>query len=202
MDSDLSEALVAFKTALKALELPDTFGRADPAVLSNLQERFALPRRYLVFLAEADPRHVQTQTPAEQIQLHPAHELIAEQRGYCLDDEGKLIKQPTRTGWRPTWWVIGNSCQLGDPYFLDTSKTDVEGDCPVFTAMSGADIWQPRLCASGFASFLAVLAATMEVAADFDLDDYDPDNEQVFRSAVRDAVREVDPAAHKSGHWT
>jgi hypothetical protein len=91
---------------------------------------------------------------------------------------------------------------LGDPYFLDTGKPDPEGDCPVYTAMSGTDTWQPKLCASSFALFLRILAIGLEVAGGFDMDDYDVDNEQVFREAFGPKIREFDPAAVKAGHWT
>jgi hypothetical protein len=42
----------------------------------------------------------------------------------------------------------------------------------------------------------------MEVAGGFDLNDYDVDNEQVFREALGPKIREHDPAALKAGHWT
>jgi hypothetical protein len=42
----------------------------------------------------------------------------------------------------------------------------------------------------------------MDVARGFDLDDYDVDNEQVFREALGPKIREHDPAALKAGHWT
>ena len=36
----------------------------------------------------------------------------------------------------------------------DVSKLDAEGDCPVYTAMSGTDRWEPNLAASSFVQFL------------------------------------------------
>lgn len=202
MDSDLSESISALKESLKTLGLEAHFGTADPKTLATLKERFGLPRRYLDFLAESNPINVETVTPAERVQFVAAADLVAEQAEHCLGPDGQLITKPTRRGWRPSWFVIARSGLLGDPYFVDTSQIDAEGDSPVYTAMSGTDIWQPKLCASSFATFLRVLAATMEVAEDFDLDDFDLDNERVFREAVRPRVREVDAAAHKAGHWT
>ena len=61
--------------------------------------------------------------------------------------------------WRKTWILVARSSLLGDPYFLDVSKLDAEGDCSVYTAMSGAGKWEPRLCGSTFAQFLRILAA-------------------------------------------
>jgi hypothetical protein len=113
-----------------------------------------------------------------------------------------VIASPRPSGWRPGWVIIGHSALLGDPYFLDVLDVDPEGDCPVYSAMSGTDTWQPKLCASSFAMFLRILAVTLEVAQDFDLDDYDVDDEHVFREAVGPKIREYDPAALKAGHWT
>ena len=112
------------------------------------------------------------------------------------------MTQPSPSGWRPGWVIIGHSTLLGDPYFLDTADIDAEGDCPVYTAMSGTDNWQPKLCASSFALFVKILALGIEVGKGFSIDDYDVDNEQVFREALAPRIREVDPAALKAGHWT
>jgi hypothetical protein len=136
------------------------------------------------------------------VQFIPAAELAAEQAEYRGGADGQLITKPTRSGWRPSWFVIARSTLLGDPYFLDTTQTDPEGDCPVYTAMSGTEVWQAHLCASSFAMFARVLAVTMDVADGFDLNDYDPDNESVFREAVAPHIRRVDPAAAKARHWT
>lgn len=202
MDSDLSESIAALKSSFEKLGLPATFANADPSAVAHLKEKFGIPRRYREFLAECDPVEVETATPSERIQLLSSRDLESEQSGFCLDDGGKLITGPSKSGWRPSWVLIGHSGLLGDPYFLDVSKVDAEGDCPVFTAMSGTDVWDAKLCASSFAMFVRILAITMEVAQGFDLDDYDPDNERVFREAIGPRIREVDPAALKTGHWT
>lgn len=202
MDTDLEESISALKSSLELLELPGSFTRANPGSVNELRDRFGLPRRYVEFLTECDPDDVETVTPSERIHLVGTSSLEEEQQGFCLDDDGQRITTPARNGWRPNWIIIGRSALLGDPYFLDVTDVDAEGDCPVYTAMSGTDVWQQRLCASSFAMFLRILAITMEVAKDFDLDDYDPDNERVFREAIGPRIREVDPAAVKAGHWT
>lgn len=202
VDTDLEESISALKTSLELLELPGSFTRADPSLINALREKFDLPRRYVEFLSECDPVDVETVTPSERIELLGSGLLDEEQQGFCLDEDGKRLETPARNGWRPSWVIIGRSGLLGDPYFLDVTNVDAEGDCPVYTAMSGTDVWQQRLCASSFAMFLRILAITMEVAKGFDLDDYDPDNERVFREAIGPRIREVDPAAVKAGHWT
>lgn len=202
MDSDLAESILAIKSSLAARGLGATFGKADPAVVRGLHQKLRIPRRYREFLTECDPVAVETLTPAERIRLIPASKLEEEQVGFALSEARELIPSPSPAGWRPAWVIVAHSSLLGDPYFLDTSRPDPEGDCPIYTAMSGTETWQPKLCASSFALFLRVLAIGLDVAAGFDVDDYDMDNEQVFREAFGPKIREYDPAALKAGHWT
>jgi len=202
VDSDLSEAIAALKHAFdksgQALEL----GRATNELLGALEERLRLPRRYRTFLHMCDPVEVEIVTPTERVRLLSARDLEQEQRGFALTPEGERRSAPSEAGWRSEWIIIGHSGLLGDPYFLDVSKTDAEGDCPVYTAMSGKELWQPKLCATTFAMFVRILAINLEVAQGFDVEDYDSDNESLFREAVGPRIREYDPAAVKAGHWT
>lgn len=149
-----------------------------------------------------DPLDVETRTPAERVRLVPSTRLLEEQRGYALTETGELRTAAASNGWRPSWVVIGHSALLGDPYFLDIGSPDPEGDCPVFTAMSGTEQWKPRLCASSFAMFLRILAVGMEVARGFPEEGLDMDDEQVFRESLGPKIRAYDPAALKAGHWT
>jgi hypothetical protein len=167
-----------------------------------LKDKFGLPRRYCSFLTECDPVAVEIATPTERVCLFAASDLEAEQAGYALGDDGRLRSVPSDAGWRSSWVLIGLSGLLGDPYFLDVADADAEGDCPVYTAMSGTEQWQPKLCASSFAMFVRILAINLEVAQGFDIDDYVADNERVFRESVGPKIREYDPAAVKAGHWT
>jgi len=178
------------------------FGAADAGRLADLKSLLSLPRRYREFLAAADPLDVETRTPSERVRLIPSEKLVAEQSGFALDDRGARIAEPTQSGWKPSWVIIAHSSLLGDPYFLDVSAPDAEGDCPVFTAMSGTDLWKPRLCASSFAMFVRILAVGMQVAEGFAEDSFDMDDEEVFREALGPKIREHDPAAVKAGHWT
>ena len=91
--------------------------------------------------------------------------------------------------------VIGESSLLGDPYFLDVSKPDPEGDCPVYTAMSGQDRWVPTLAASSFAQFLRILSTAMEIAAGFGDAIMDDEDEDAFREALGPKVKIIDAAA-------
>jgi SMI1 / KNR4 family (SUKH-1) len=202
VDSDLADALSALRDGFHNRKIGASFGRADEQLVATLRSKFRLPRRYRDFLLEADPVQVETRTPSERIRLIPASELIQEQKGFCLLDSGEPLSRPSSNGWRPSWVIVGHSTLLGDPYFLDTSLPDAEGDCPVYTAMSGTDQWKPRLCASSFALFVRILAIGMELAEDFADDHIDVDDETVFRETFGPRIRQFDPAALKAGHWT
>ena len=170
--------------------------------MDKLRAQLRVPRRFREFLLAADPLDVETRTPAERVRLVPSERLLEEQRGLGLAEDGSARTGPGPAGWRPGWVVVAHSALLGDPYFLDTASPDAEGDCPVFTAMSGTDNWKPRLCASSFATFLRILAIGMDVAKNFPDSAVDMDDEQVFREALGPRIREYDPAAAKAGHWT
>jgi hypothetical protein len=202
VDSDLAESVSALKQAFEKVGQTPKLGNASRESLERLKEKLRVPRRYRGFLQVCDPLDVEIASPIERVCLIAAADLEREQEGYALNGSGELISGPSESGWRPEWIIVAHSGLLGDPYFLDVSKVDAEGDCPVYTAMSGTDAWQPKLCASTFATFLRILAINLEVARDFDIDDYDMDNERVFREAVAPRIREYDPAAVKAGHWT
>jgi hypothetical protein len=202
VDSDLAESISALKQSFERRAVPARFGKGDTALIGELKTRLKLPRRYREFLLEADPLDVETRTPSERVRLIPSAKLIDEQVGFALTDSGELISSPSPNGWRSSWVIVAHSSLLGDPYFLDTSSLDAEGDCPVYTAMSATEVWKPRLCASSFALFIRILAIGMEVAEGFADDDIDMDDEQVFRDTLGPKIREYDPAALKAGHWT
>lgn len=202
MDSDLAESIQALKDSFERRRVPVKFGAAESARLAELKELLSLPRRYREFLGAADPVDVETRTPSERVRLIPSERLVEEQVGFALNEERRRITQQSPAGWMPSWVIIGHSSLLGDPYFLDVSAADAEGDCPVYTAMSGTDSWKPRLCASSFAMFVRILAVGMVVAEGFAEDNFDMDDEEVFREALGPKIREHDPAALKAGHWT
>ncbi len=188
MDMNLAESVAALKTIFARRGIPASFGKADPARLEELRRACRVTPRYRDFLAAADPVDVETMTPVERVLLFPAHRLLAEQ----IEAVG---------AWQKSWIIIGRSALLGDPYFLDSSKLDAEGDCPVYTCMMGTDSLDPRLCASSFQQFLQILATAMEVASGFDavLDD---DDEAIFREVLAPKIKTIDPAALRAGHWT
>lgn len=202
MDSDLAESLKALKEAFGHRHLRVEFGKADAPRVEALRSTLKVPRRFREFLLEADPLHVETKTPVERVELIPSEHLLDEQKGFALTETGSARNAPGPGGWRTSWVIIAHSTILGDPYFLDISSPDAEGDCAVYTAMSGTDTWKPRLCASSFAMFLRILAVTMDAAKDFPENSVDMDDEQVFREALGPRIREYDPAAAKAGHWT
>jgi hypothetical protein len=198
VDSDLADAVETLKAIFAKRKLPCSFGKAPPALIDELRKQLRIPSRFRNFLLGANPDKVETVTPVERIRLIPAEELVKAQQ---------LVKTPSGSAgapadWKPSWVVIGESSLLGDPYFLDVSKPDPEGDCPVYTAMSGQDRWAPTLAASSFAQFLRILSTAMEIAAGFGDAIMDDEDEDSFREALGPKVKIIDAAALRAGHWT
>ena len=142
MDSDLAESVAALKDIFARRKIAASFGKAQPDVVEQLRKSLRVPARYRAFLLAADPIDVETVTPIERVRLFSSDKLAAEQLNVKGDGT------PEIPGWRKTFIIIARSALLGDPYFLDISKLDAEGDCPVYTCMLGTDSLKPELCAS------------------------------------------------------
>jgi hypothetical protein len=198
VDSDLAESVTALKDIFSRRGIPARFGKAEPSLVEDVRKSLRVPARYRAFLHAADPLDVETVTPVERVRLFPAGRLLDEQVGQGNGDGSN----PALPGWRKPWIVIARSALLGDPYFLDISKLDAEGDCPVFTCMLGTDSLKPELCGSSFQQFLRILATSMEVASGFGESGLDDDDEAIFREALAPKIKTIDSAALRAGHWT
>jgi hypothetical protein len=198
VDSDLAESVSALKDIFTRRRIAANFGQADAKAVDELRKTLRVPARFRAFLLEADPIDVETVTPVERVRLIPSERLAAEQIGHALGNE----TTPANPSWRKSWIVIARSALLGDPYFLDIAKLDAEGDCPVFTAMTGTDTFKPELCASSFQQFLRILATSMEVATGFGEAILDDEDEAIFREQLAPRIKTIDSAALRAGHWT
>jgi hypothetical protein len=194
VDSDLADAVQGLKQVFTKRKIEAVFGKAAPDLVDRLKKELKVPPRYRAFLLGANPERVETVTPVERVRFFPAGE-ITQAQSLVRKDGGPA-------DWKPSWVVIGESSLLGDPYFLDVSKLDPEGDCPVYTAMSGQDRWTPTLAASSVAQFLRILATAMEIAAGFGDAIMDDEDEDSFREALGPKVKVIDAAALRAGHWT
>ncbi|MCU0657232.1 MAG: SMI1/KNR4 family protein [Polyangiaceae bacterium] len=201
MDSDLAESVSALKAIFQRRKLSLELGAADATLVEDLRKKLRIPSRFRSFLLEANPVRLETVSPVERVRLLPAAELLEEQKGFALQEDGSPRVDNGGT-WRKSWIIVGRSTLLGDPYFLDVAKLDAEGDCPVYTAMSGTERWEPNLCASTFAQFLRILAISMEVAQGFGEAILDDEDEASFRESLGHKIKSIDPAALRAGHWT
>jgi SMI1 / KNR4 family (SUKH-1) len=198
VDSDLADAVEGLKAVFAKRRLACSFGKAPQSLVDDLRKQLRIPPRYRSLLAGANPEKVETVTPVERIRLIPAEELVKAQDLVKAADGGATAP----ADWKASWIVIGESSLLGDPYFLDVSKPDAEGDCPVYTAMSGQERWGATLAASSFAQFLRILSTAMETAAGFGDAIMDDEDEDAFREALGPKVKIIDAAALRAGHWT
>lgn len=197
MNSDLTKSVAELQDIFVRRDLQASFDKADPAVVGELQKNLRIPPQYTEFLRSANPLDVETVTPTERVRLFPAHQLDAQQYG----KSGGETLVPLAM-WRKSWVIIARSTLLDAPYFLDVSKIDTRGDCPVYFASIGEGSVSPRLCASSFQQFLQILATSMEVATEFPETVQSDDDEVVFREALATRIKMIDTAALREGLWT
>ncbi len=197
MDSDLADAVEGLKAVFQRRKIDCSFAKADKALVEDLKKQLRIPSRFRNYLLAANPVKVETVTPVERVRLIPAEELVKAQTAVTAPAEGSAPAD-----WKASWVVVAESSLLGDPYFLDVSKPDPEGDCPVYTAMAGQERWVPTLAASSFAQFLRILSTGMEIAQGFGDAIMDDEDEDSFREALGPKVKVIDAAALRAGHWT
>jgi hypothetical protein len=203
MDSDLRDAVGTLRAAFERRKLEATWGQASAERVAELKRDFRVPARFRAFLTAADPIEVETVTPVERIRLLSSDKIREGQVGYAVGEDGVSLVTGKEGDWKKSWVVIGTSSLFGDPYFLDISKIDAEGDCPVYTGQkSERGNWKTTLVASSFASLLQILAFGMEVAAGFGDAVFDEQDDGAFREALEPKIKAIDPAAARAKHWT
>src|SRR5271163_56339 len=122
----MADAVEGLKAIFAKRKIASSFGKSSAEVVEGLKKQLRIPSRFRAFLLAANPVRVETVTPVERIRLIPAEELLKAQAvGTQPREEGA---GPAPLDWKPAWVIIGERSLLGDPYFLDTSKPDPEGD--------------------------------------------------------------------------
>jgi hypothetical protein len=202
MDSDLRDAVSALRAVFERRKIASKWGQASPVLLLELKKDLKVPARYRTFLAAADPVDVETVTPVEKVKLLSADKLKEGQAGYAVSDEGTSLVTGKDGDWKKSWVVVAVSTLFGDPYFLDVSKLDAEGDCPVYAGQkTEKGTWKTTLAASSFASFVNILAIGMDLASGFGEAVFDEADDGTFREALEPKIKAFDPAAARAKHW-
>ena len=204
MDSDLRDAVEALRAVFERRKLRAAWGTASVERIAELKKDLRVPPRYRAFLTAADPLDVETVTPVERVRLFASEKVKEGQGGYAIADDGSTSLVTGKEGdWKKSWVVVANSSLFGDPYFLDVSKLDAEGDCPVYTGQkTEKGTWRTTLAASSFASFIHILAIGMDLAAGFGEAAFDEQDDGVFREALGPKIKSIDPAAARAKHWS
>jgi hypothetical protein len=203
MDSDLREAVGALRAVFERRKIESQWGVTPPEVLTELKNKYRVPQRYRAFLAAANPVEVETVTPVEKVRLLSAEKLGEGQVGYAVAEDGSSLVTGKEGDWKKSWVVIGVSTLFGDPYFLDVSKLDAEGDCPVYAGQkTERGTWKTVLAASSFASFINILAIGMDLASGFGEAVFDQHDDDAFREALEPKIKAFDPAAARAKHWS
>lgn len=203
MDSDLREAVSALRAVFERRKIESTWGTTPIERLNELKAKYKVPQRYRAFLAAADPVEVETVTPVEKVRLLSAEKIDEGQVGYAVGEDGATLVTGKEGDWKKSWVVVATSTLFGDPYFLDVSKLDAEGDCPVYAGQkTERGTWKTMLAASSFANFVSILAVGMELASGFGEAAFDQHDDVAFRQALDPKIKAFDPAAARAKHWS
>ena len=168
-------------------------------LLAGLTRRYTLPPAYQAMLRAIGRRGFSVLPgPFQELIVYAGPELELAQvgfRGPRPGDDGFVAPH----GWRRTWVVI--AYDAGDPYFLDVTRVNRGGECPVWMAMHGTGTWEPRLVASSVAQFLQLLRAWIRAVVPH----YDPQNpdeplDDAHLRRLTAEITQIDPAA--TSHWT
>ncbi len=203
MDSDLRDAVGALRAVFERRKIESKWGTAPAELLTELKTKYRVPQRYRSFLAEANPVEVETVTPVEKVRLIAAEKLGEGQVGYAVGEDGASLVTGKEGDWKKSWVVVAVSTLFGDPYFLDVSKLDAEGDCPVYAGQkTERGTWKTTLAASSFASFVNILALGMDLASGFGEAVFDQHDDDNFRESLEPKIKAFDPAAARAKHWS
>lgn len=181
---------------LRPGEAPEAIARE---AVQSLAARYHLPATYqAVLLTLGQQGFSITPGPFQQIVVPAAPGLEAAQVGYrgaWPGDDSFVVPH----GWRKHWVVIATDA--ADPYFLDTTKTTPDGECPVYTAEQGTGAWEPHLAASSIAQFLRILRAWLRLVVPYQ-DRQNPAEplDDAHARRLRAEIASIDPAA--VDHWS
>lgn len=124
---------------------------AEEADLSSIQNKWALPEMYFLFLKNYSPLYVfiVEKKFTEGLSLYGASNLIKNQEGYSINS---LTKQVI-TDWPQNMVVIGDAG--ADPFCIDVNAGN---DAPVYTSTHGTGKWVFELYANSFLEFIRILS--------------------------------------------
>ncbi len=203
MDSDLRDAVGALRAVFERRKLGANWGTSTAEAVEALKKEFRVPARYRAFLLAADPVEVETVTPVERVKFLSIDKIREGQVGFAVAEDGTSLVTGKDGDWKKSWVVIAISSHFGDPYFLDVSKLDAEGDCPVYAGQkTERGTWKTKLAASSFASFIQICALGMELATGFGEAVFDEADDGAFREAFEPKIKAFDPAAARAKHWS
>lgn len=125
---------------------------ADENDIQKIEQHWALPENYLLFLKNYSPIRVTINGKKyfQGLDLYGASKLIKAQEGYSVNP---TTQEPIKD-WPANYVVIADAG--ADSYCIDLNAIH-ENDAPIYTSMHGAGKWEFELYASSFMEFLKEL---------------------------------------------
>lgn len=96
----------------------------------------------------------------DDIYLFEIENILKEQIGYSIDNNGNSLVTDESGSWQPNWLAIGYHENTGDPFFIDTSSKKL----PVYTSMHGAGSWDPTMISDTYTNFLEILDHLQQIS--------------------------------------
>ena len=120
---------------------------ADENKLGKVSQKYDIKGRYLEFLKRYSPCNVIIQKGIYDIFLYGVDDILKNQIGYSIDENGDLLK-----GFPENYLVIADRC--ADPYCIDLEKEDSE----IYFARHGEGQWKFKKAYNSFVEFLEYLS--------------------------------------------
>ena len=108
------------------------------------------------------------------------------QLGYSIGPDGEDLTGENEGDWQSNWVVIGNSTDVGDPFFVDTRQIEL----PVYTSMHGMGEWIPESVATSLSSFLQALSYLNDISGQ-DMARIYPDNSTIVEPSELVVIKDT-----------
>ncbi|WP_276501585.1 hypothetical protein [Terrimonas pollutisoli] len=130
-----------------------------------------------------------------EINFFQADTLEDEQVGYSFDTAGKSLTTGQEGDWQKEWIAIASD-QMGDPFIVDTSSTNLR----VLSAAHGEGAWEPFIVADNLGSFKSIISILNDVSKKR-TNPVDLEKNPITEKERQNALREIEQQNPDSELW-
>lgn len=130
-----------------------------------------------------------------EINFFQADTLEDEQVGYSFDTTGKSLNTGQEGDWQKEWIAIASD-QMGDPFIVDTSSTNLR----VLSAAHGEGVWEPFIVADSLDNFKSIVSI-LNNASKSRTNPVDLEKKPISEKERQDALRKIEQQNPNSELW-